>query len=96
MNFLKKGDEILVTVMEHHSNQLPWRVVAEKTGAAVKYIECNPDGTITEEQLKQAFSERTRLVAVTHISNVLGCKTPIKRITELAKECGAVVVLDAS
>ena len=61
MNFLKKGDEILVTVMEHHSNQLPWRVVAEKTGAAVKYIECNPDGTITEEQLKQAFSERTRL-----------------------------------
>ena len=96
MNFLKKDDEILVTVMEHHSNQLPWRVVAEKTGAAVKYIECNPDGTITEEQLKQAFSERTRLVAVTHISNVLGCKTPIKRITELAKECGAVVVLDAS
>ena len=96
MNFLKKGDEILATVMEHHSNQLPWRVVAEKTGAAVKYIECNPDGTITEEQLKQAFSERTRLVAVTHISNVLGCKTPIKRITELAKECGAVVVLDAS
>ena len=96
MNFLKKGDEILVTVMEHHSNQLPWRAVAEKTGAAVKYIECNPDGTITEEQLKQAFSERTRLVAVTHISNVLGCKTPIKRITELAKECGAVVVLDAS
>ena len=96
MNFLKKGDEILVTVMEHHSNQLPWRVVAEKTGAALKYIECNPDGTITEEQLKQAFSERTRLVAVTHISNVLGCKTPIKRITELAKECGAVVVLDAS
>jgi len=96
MNFLKKGDEILVTVMEHHSNQLPWRVVAEKTGAAVKYIECNPDGTITEEQLKQAFSERTRLVAVTHISNVLGCKTPIKRITELARECGAVVVLDAS
>ena len=96
MNFLKKGDEILVTVMEHHSNQLPWRVVAEKMGAAVKYIECNPDGTITEEQLKQAFSERTRLVAVTHISNVLGCKTPIKRITELAKECGAVVVLDAS
>ena len=96
MNFLKKGDEILVTVMEHHSNQLPWRVVAEKTGAAVKYIECNPDGSITEELLKQAFSERTRLVAVTHISNVLGCKTPIKRITELAKECGAVVVLDAS
>ena len=76
--------------------QLPWRVVAEKTGAALKYIECNPDGTITEEQLKQAFSERTRLVAVTHISNVLGCKTPIKRITELARECGAVVVLDAS
>ena len=96
MNIHKKGDEIRVTEMEHHSNQLPWRVVAEKTGAAVKYIECNPDGTITEEQLKQAFSERTRLVAVTHISNVLGCKTPIKRITELAKECGAVVVLDAS
>lgn len=42
--------------MEHHSNQLPWRVVAEKTGAALKYIECNPDGTITEEHLKQAFS----------------------------------------
>ena len=77
MNFLKKGDEILVTVMEHHSNQLPWRVVAEKTGAAVKYIECNPDGTITEEQLKQAFSERTRLVAVILISNVLG--TPMRQ-----------------
>ena len=52
--------------------------------------------SFAEEQLKQAFSERTRLVAVTHISNVLGCKTPIKRITELAKECGAVVVLDST
>lgn len=93
---LKPGDEIVVSIMEHHSNLLPWQMVAKKTGAVIKYLECEPDGRITQERLDAAFSDRTRLVAIVHVSNVLGCKNPISRIVAMARERGAVVVLDAA
>jgi cysteine desulfurase/selenocysteine lyase len=96
LSHLQKGDEIVVSILEHHSNQLPWRMVAEKTGAVVKYLECDRQGHILDADLQAAFSEKTKLVAVTQVSNVLGIRTPIDKIVALAKKSGAVVVLDAA
>ena len=96
LSHLREGDEIVVSILEHHSNQLPWRMVAEKTGAVVKYLECDRQGQILDADLQAAFSEKTKLVAVTQVSNVLGIKTPINKIAALAKKSGAVVVLDAA
>lgn len=96
LSHLQKGDEIVVSIFEHHSNQLPWRMVAEKTGAVVKYLECDWQGHILDADLQAAFSEKTKLVAVTQISNVLGIRTPIEKIVALARKSGAVVVLDAA
>ena len=96
LSHLREGDEIVVSILEHHSNQLPWRMVAEKTGAAVKYLECDRQGHISDADLQAAFSEKTKLVAVTQVSNVLGIRTPIDKIVALAKKSGAVVVLDAA
>lgn len=96
LSHLQKGDEIVVSILEHHSNQLPWRMVAEKTGAVVKYLECDRQGHILDANLQTAFSEKTKLVAVTQVSNVLGIRTPIEKIVALARKSGAVVVLDAA
>lgn len=96
LSHLRKGDEIVVSIFEHHSNQLPWRMVAEKTGAVVKYLECDRQGHISDADLQAAFSEKTKLVAVTQVSNVLGIRTPIDKIVALARKSGAVVVLDAA
>lgn len=96
LSHLQKGDEIVVSILEHHSNQLPWRMVAEKTGAVVKYLECDRQGHISDADLQAAFSEKTKLVAVMQVSNVLGIRTPIDKIVALAKKSGAVVVLDAA
>lgn len=96
LSHLEEGDEIVVSILEHHSNQLPWRMVAEKTGAVVKYLECDRQGHISDADLQAAFSEKTKLVAVTQVSNVLGIRTPINKIVALAKKSGAVVVLDAA
>ena len=96
LSHLQKGDEIVVSILEHHSNQLPWRMVAEKTGAVVKYLECDRQGHISDADLQAAFSEKTKLVAVTQVSNVLGIRIPIDKIVALAKKSGAVVVLDAA
>ncbi len=96
LSHLREGDEIVVSILEHHSNQLPWRMVAEKTGAVVKYLECDRQGHILDADLQAAFSEKTKLVAVTQVSNVLGIRTPIEKIVALARKSGAVVVLDAA
>ena len=96
LSHLREGDEIVVSILEHHSNQLPWRMVAEKTGAVVKYLECDRQGQISYADLQAAFSEKTKLVAVTQVSNVLGIRTPIDKIVALARKSGAVVVLDAA
>lgn len=96
LSHLREGDEIVVSILEHHSNQLPWRMVAEKTGAVVKYLECDRQGHILDADLQAAFSEKTKLVAVAQVSNVLGIRTPIDKIVALARKSGAVVVLDAA
>lgn len=93
---LKPGDEILVSIMEHHSNLLPWQQAAARTGAVVKYLECTEDGKYTEEAFQEALSDRTKIVAMTQVSNVLGCKNDIKRFAQLAHEAGAYFVADGA
>ena len=93
---LKPGDEILVSEMEHHSNIVPWQLIAERTGAVVKMIPMNDAGEIMMDQYLQLLSDRTRIVAVTYVANSLGTVNPIKEITRLAHDCSAVVVVDAA
>lgn len=93
---LKAGDEILVSILEHHSNILPWQMVSRVTGAKLVFLECEPDGTIPKEKMDEAFSEHTRLVAVTQVSNVLGCVNDIPELVKRARACGAVILMDAA
>ena len=96
LNNIKAGDEIAITIMEHHSNMLPWQMVAKQTGATLRYLECEKDGTFAEETLKEGINSRTKLVAMAQVSNVLGCVNPIEKVVRLAHEVGAVVVVDGA
>lgn len=96
MTNLKAGDEILVSILEHHSNILPWQMVSRATGAKLVFLECEPDGTIPKEKMDEAFSEHTRLVAVTQVSNVLGCVNDIPELVKRARACGAEILMDAA
>jgi cysteine desulfurase / selenocysteine lyase len=93
---LAAGDEILVTDMEHHSNIVPWQIVAEITGAVVRFVPVTPDGGLDMGALRDMLSERTRMVAVVHASNVLGTINPVAEIARLAHEQGALVLVDGS
>ena len=90
---LSPGDEILLTQMEHHANLVPWQNLAKSTGAVLKFLEVTEDGRLVLDP--QKFSVKTKIVSITHQSNVLGTVLPIVEIVELAKKSGAVVVLDA-
>lgn len=92
----KEGDEIVITYMEHHSNLIPWQQVAKATGATLKYIPLQEDGTITLEDVENTITERTKIVAITHVSNVLGTINPIKEIAKIAHANGAVIVVDGA
>lgn len=93
---LKAGDEILLTEMEHHSNLVPWFLLAKRTGAVIRYLPIRPDGTLAMEQWEERFTVRTKLVAVTHTSNVVGTINPIADIVSLAHRAGALVLVDAA
>jgi cysteine desulfurase / selenocysteine lyase len=95
-NKLKKGDEILTTWMEHHSNTVPWYQACEQTGAVITRIELNPDGTLKLDDLDKVITERTKLVAVTHASNVLGTINPVRQIADAAHKKGALVLVDGA
>ncbi|MCR5811122.1 MAG: cysteine desulfurase [Lachnospiraceae bacterium] len=94
--FLKEGDEILISVMEHHSNLIPWQQLAARSGAVLKFIECGKSGRITEEAFRAALSSRTKIVSMTQISNVLGIRNDIRTFARLAHEAGAVFVCDGA
>ena len=96
LTFLKPGDEILVSIMEHHSNLLPWQMVARKTGAVLKFLECEMDGSLPQERLDAGFSDKTKLVAIAQVSNVMGRENPIRKIIQMAHARGAVAVIDAA
>ena len=93
---LREGDEIVVSITEHHSNILPWQMVARSTGAKLVYLECEQDGRITDEAIGKAITERTRLVAVGEVSNVTGRRNPVEKIIEKAHSVGAVTVVDGA
>ncbi|BDG37333.1 cysteine desulfurase [Saccharococcus caldoxylosilyticus] len=93
---LQEGDEIVITYMEHHSNLIPWQQAAKQTGATLKYIPLQADGTIDIKDVEATVTANTKIVAVAHVSNVLGTINPIKDIARIAHQHGAVVVVDAA
>jgi cysteine desulfurase/selenocysteine lyase len=96
MDQLKEGDEILLTVMEHHSNIVPWQLVARRTGAVLRYIELDEEGTLVLDDLDSLLTARTRLVSMTHVSNALGTVNPVEKNIEAAHAKGALVLLDGA
>ncbi len=94
--FLKEGDEIVLTVMEHHSNLLPWQEVGKKTGAKLVFLEPDKTGFISDEEIKAKITEKTKLVSLAHISNVLGRKNPVEKVIKSAHDVGAVAVVDGA
>ncbi|WP_027964334.1 cysteine desulfurase [Halalkalibacillus halophilus] len=93
---LQSGDEIVLTKMEHHSNIIPWQQIAKATGAELKYIPLQEDGTILIEDVEKLVTERTKIVAMTHVSNVLGTINPIKEVAKIAHKQNAVIVVDGA
>ena len=93
---MKEGDEVIVSVMEHHSNIVPWQMQAAKKGITLKVIPMNEKGELCMEEYKNLFSERTRLVSVMHVSNVLGTVNPAKEIVEIAHSHGVPVLIDGA
>ncbi|WP_099204043.1 cysteine desulfurase [Scatolibacter rhodanostii] len=96
MPFLKEGNTILITVMEHHSNLIPWQRVAKATGAKLVYLYPDENGHFSDEELQSKICDGVKLVSVHHVSNVMGTLSPIAKITELAHQIGAVVALDSA
>jgi cysteine desulfurase/selenocysteine lyase len=93
---LKPGDEIVTTVVEHHSNFIPWQQAAKATGATFKFIPLQEDGTVSLEAVKDTITANTKIVAIHHISNVLGDTTPVKEIAEIAHQHGAILFVDGA
>jgi cysteine desulfurase/selenocysteine lyase len=92
---LREGDEVLLTLMEHHSNLVPWQLLAARTGCVLRHAGLTANGELDLEDLKSKLSERTRLVSVVHVSNTLGCLNPIEAIASLAHGVGALLLVDA-
>ena len=90
------GDEIVLTVMEHHSNLVPWQMLAKETGASLRFVDVDDEGRLRREDWQQLIGEKTRLVAVTQMSNVLGTINPVREIVDLAHQFGALVLVDGA
>ncbi len=93
---LKSGDEILLTHMEHHSNLIPWQLIAQQTGAKLQFIPLTPDGRLDQNPMKSLITEKTKIISVAHVSNVLGTINPINEIVKIGHRYGAVVMVDAA
>ncbi|MBS7344899.1 MAG: cysteine desulfurase [Caryophanon sp.] len=93
---LKEGDEIVITYMEHHANLIPWQQAAKATGAVLKYIDLEADGTISLENVRKQITSNTKIVSMGMASNVMGSINPIKEVTQIAHEHGAIMVVDAA
>ncbi|WP_312099249.1 cysteine desulfurase [Niallia sp.] len=96
MENVKEGDEIVITPMEHHSNIIPWQQVAKKTGATLKYLPLQADGTVAIADVENTITSATKVVSIAYVSNVLGVINPIKEIAAIAHKNGAVLVVDAA
>lgn len=95
LNNLQPGDEIILSVMEHHSNIVPWQIIAQKTGAVIKYVELTATEEFDFEQYQSLLSNKTKLVSIVHVSNTLGVINPVTEITREAHRYGAKVLIDA-
>ena len=93
---LKKDDEVVLSIMEHHSNLVPWQYVTKKTGASLKYMYINDEFELSKEEIESKITDKTRIVGITHVSNVLGTINNVKEIIKYAHKKGAVVIVDAS
>ncbi len=93
---VREGDEILLSVLEHHSNIIPWQLLARRTGARLRYIELDDEGRLILDDLPSLLSERTKVVALSHVSNALGTVNPVREIAAAAHEVGALVVVDGA
>ena len=96
LNFVQPGDEIVISVAEHHSNLVPWQRVARQRGAKLKYIYLEEDGNLSEDDIETKITEKTKIVAVTHVSNVLGLVNDVRRVADKAHGVGAVCVVDGA
>ena len=94
--FIKEGDEIVLSIMEHHANIVPWHFLRERKGAVLKWVNVDDDGNFLLDQFEQALTARTKIVALTHMSNVLGTVTPVKKIAGIAHARGIPVLIDGS
>ena len=93
---LEKEDEVVISIMEHHSNLVPWQYVTNKTGSTLKYMYINDNFEISKEEMESKITDKTKIVGITHISNVLGTINPVKEIIKYAHKKGAIVIVDAS
>lgn len=96
MKHLKEGDEVVLSIMEHHSNIVPWHFLRERMGIRLKWVHVDAEGVFNIDDFANALSDRTKLVAITHMSNVLGTIVPLKKVCELAHERGIPVLADGS
>ena len=95
-SLLSAGDEVVITVMEHHSNIIPWQQACKHTGATLKFIECDDEGLISEDVFRSAVTDKTKIVSMVHVSNVLGVKNDVKTFAKIAHEVGALFVCDGA
>ena len=93
---IKKGDKIVISIMEHHSNLVPWQYVSKKTGSKLEYMYINELGELTDEEIDKKIVRGTKIVGITHVSNVLGTINPIEKIIKKAHSVGAIVIVDSS
>jgi cysteine desulfurase/selenocysteine lyase len=91
---LSVGDEIIITIAEHHANIVPWQLIAQQKGATIVAAQVNPDEDFDIEIIKKLVTDKTKIIAFPHVSNVLGTIFPVKEICKIAKECGAISVVD--
>ena len=96
LTHVKAGDEVLVSIMEHHSNLLPWQMACRQTGAELKFIECAPDGSVDLKQIESLITERTKIVAMTQVSNVLGIENPVPAMARRVHAHGGFMVVDGA
>ena len=96
LSHIKAGDEVVVSILEHHSDLLPWQMVCRQTGATLKFLDCEPDGSLDLNRAEGLITDRTKLVAVTHVSNVVGRVNPIRQLADMAHRHGAVMVVDGA
>ncbi|WP_396335151.1 cysteine desulfurase [Clostridium sp.] len=96
MNFINEGDEIVISIAEHHSNLIPWQQVARAKGAILKYMYTDENGELTEDEIKSKITNKTKIVSITQVSNALGTINPVKEIAEYAHSKGAIVIVDGA